>query len=522
MSKRPWWLLIAVIVAGAVRAPGISASEKGTLPRLETRVAEVAVFKDGYGFFVRSGKGPLEKGWTEFDLLPNACLGTVWVYTDRPEEALDLLVRGTRGIERTAKVVSLQRLLAANIGSRVVLLTYDQRRLAAGVLLYVSERTDPSTGEGAEPLILLEAEEGRVLSIGLGHVQGVEFREQPKVYRTIEPEKQPVLRAKVLTKREEAGLGLAYLQQGIRWLPSYLVGLKDEKRAIISLRATLVNEAEDLERTRLHLVIGVPHFSAKGELDPLGLQKALAATDEFREVGRAMMSQRAPAAARGYGGIAEEPAVLPVLPPVGELAGLEMEELYLYHKEDITLRKGERAQMVLLTGEVPYQHIYEWNADTGEEVWHCLKLTNTLKAPWTTGVAMTVKEGQPLGQDLLKYTPPGASTNLKVTQAPAIRVSRKEEEVSRSEPKRIGDNYWSLAIVKGELKLENYKKEGVEIEVEKTVNGKVESASDSAEIVVRPQVERGLNPVTGLKWKVSVAAGKSKILNYQYQVFVRV
>ena len=40
-----------------------------------------------------------------------------------------------------------------------------------------------------------------------------------------------------------------------------------------------------------------------------------------------------------------------------------------------------------------------------EEVWHCIRLENTGKTPWTTAPAETVKDGLIIGQDTLNYTP---------------------------------------------------------------------------------------------------------------------
>jgi len=525
MKTRDWRSVVVILLTVVLSVSAAIAGEK-PLPQVKTRVNDVAVFKDGYGFFVRAGKSRLQKGWAEFDVVPNAVLGTVWVYSDRADEPVDLLVRSTKEVERTGKAVNMLALLKANLGDKIVITTQDKTRIA-GLLTYVSESSGTPVvpeesrampPENFDPFLMVKTEDGTIVTFRFWQIQQVDFQQEPTLDSPLPAEKEPVLRAKVLTKRNEAMLGLAYLEQGIRWLPSYLVILQEGKQALVSLRATVVNEVEDLEETRLGLVIGVPHFSAKGELDPVGLQKALAATPEFRDLGRAMMSQMAPRAMGGA--MAEEMAPAP--PPPGELAGEAMEELYIYHKDDITLRKGERAQIVLLTGEVPYQDVYDWDADAGEEVWHSVKLTNTLKAPWTTGLAMTVKAAQPLGQDMLKYTPAGASTNVKITQAADIRVSRKEEETARGKPENVGGYMWSLVTIKGELKLENYKKAAVEVEVTKTVTGRADLASDEAEMIVQPSPGQGLNPNTSLKWKISVAPGKTKSLTYQYRVYVRV
>jgi len=48
---------------------------------------------------------------------------------------------------------------------------------------------------------------------------------------------------------------MAYLQKGITWIPEYTLKVLDEKTAELTLRGTLVNEAEDLIHSDVHLVV---------------------------------------------------------------------------------------------------------------------------------------------------------------------------------------------------------------------------------------------------------------------------
>ena len=53
---------------------------------------------------------------------------------------------------------------------------------------------------------------------------------------------------------------MAYLRKGITWIPDYTLKVLDDDNAELTLRGTIVNEAEDLIHTDVHLVVGVPHF----------------------------------------------------------------------------------------------------------------------------------------------------------------------------------------------------------------------------------------------------------------------
>ena len=49
---------------------------------------------------------------------------------------------------------------------------------------------------------------------------------------------------------QKATLGMAYLRKGITWIPDYTLKVLDDDNAELTLRGTLVNEAEDLIHTR--------------------------------------------------------------------------------------------------------------------------------------------------------------------------------------------------------------------------------------------------------------------------------
>lgn len=71
-------------------------------------------------------------------------------------------------------------------------------------------------------------------------------------------------------------VGLAYLQLGLRWIPSYRVTLDETGKARVELQATLINELVDLAGADVHLAIGVPSFKFADDVDPISLRSTVA------------------------------------------------------------------------------------------------------------------------------------------------------------------------------------------------------------------------------------------------------
>ena len=72
-------------------------------------------------------------------------------------------------------------------------------------------------------------------------------------------------------------LGMAYLRQGITWVPEYTLRIVDDQTAELTLRGTVINEAEDLIHCDVHFVVGVPHFVHSDRLAPLAIGQAIRA-----------------------------------------------------------------------------------------------------------------------------------------------------------------------------------------------------------------------------------------------------
>jgi len=209
--------------------------------------------------------------------------------------------------------------------------------------------------------------------------------------------------------------------------------------------------------------------------------------------------------------------------------------LYFYRQEKVTLPKGGRARYVLLEGRVPYEHIYQWDIpeeNTNDsnrydesrpvgrenEVWHTIRLKNSGSQPWTTAPAMMVKGGLPLAQDTLAYTPPGASTNVRLTVAPDIKAEQRLTEISRQEVNVLGHTYYQVEV-EAVLKLRNGQARPAKMCVRKTVSGQVKDAPGGGMTRTAGSLT-SLNPRHEVKWEFDLPAASDHELKMRYSVVV--
>ena len=71
-------------------------------------------------------------------------------------------------------------------------------------------------------------------------------------------------------------LSASYLAQGITWAPSYFIDISEAKKAQLSAKALIVNEAEDLENTHVDLITGFPNLQFADVASPVARRQSLA------------------------------------------------------------------------------------------------------------------------------------------------------------------------------------------------------------------------------------------------------
>lgn len=562
---RRLWLLswtLCVALGTAISAP---AAEPADPPRVQTRLERVALFKNGLGYFVR--RGELSASPTAALLGPFAAPahGTFWVNTPATAGLESVIVHETRVKGEEVDARSMAELLKANVGRTVTVWTDAEGKapLTGTLLSYAPEpplslpptplhrmgttRSDDSSAlysayrpvYGRGDYVLIKTANG-VVSISPSAVTRVFFTgEAATRYHTEVPGSGVDLTVRLRSPHPDDWVSLSYLAKGITWAPSYLVDISDPKLAKLSASALIVDEAEDLTDTHVDLITGFPNLQFAEVTSPIAKHTDLAAFLQQLTGG----GYRAPVGATAnvlsqavtFGRAEAAPVPEYGLPAMGE----QVEDLFFYPLEHVTLRAGDTGYYPLFTISVPYVQVYQWTItdyidqadrynpqpttpDSREIVWHSVRLTNTSQVPWTTAPAETVKNGQILGQDTLNYTPPKAEETLRITQAVNVRAEQRELETAREvDAVRLYGVHFDRVTVTGTLRVSNYKADPITLEVKKTVSGKVTSTTPTAKVRTLASGIARMNATQELTWIIALKPGQKQEITYTYQALIR-
>ncbi len=529
---------LAILAIGALSAcrPTISVGQAlakaadDENPHLwQSRTTSVAVFKNGLGFFMREGKVAVRDGWCLAREIPPAAFGTLAIYSLDEKETVDIVGSGPGevvefdGHDAPNDVAAKRTRLEASKNFKVQL-NYEykgQERTAAGKLVSVG------------PQFVVLDSGSNSFAVPVDGVTRMQILELPlRIHLLSEAEEQP----------ETTRLGMAYLRKGITWIPEYTLKVLDETTAELTLRGTLVNEAEDLIHTDVHLVVGVPHFVHTDFLAPISVGQVI------RTIGAAVAPQaiRSQIAnnvaifsnANGAQQFDQLPGVVdqPVAPAGGDLSsamgnlpqmdGSAATDYTVYTKEDLTLRRGEKAIVTLFKRKITYSHIYRWTPPGRME--HSLVLHNGTDTAWTTGPCLAISAEQAprqtmaLSEDLLKYTPKGGNGELPVTAAINIAHDKTEREIDRELKAHNPTDkvYLDLVTLEGTLRLRNFERREVTIVIANSIPGKPLEADADGSISVDPTKLKLLERAGSVRWQVTLKAGEEKTLKYQYERYV--
>lgn len=525
--KSVWILIVLAAPVSATAQPEATENRSGENAHVwKPDIRSVAVFKNGLGFFMREGAAVARDGWVLAEQVPPAKFGTLAVYSTDPQQVVDVVGSGPgevvefddRDAPNTVEA-KRARLLAAR--QLQLELTYEQHgsvRKAAGKLVAVS------------PDFAILESQSNSFAVPIAEITRFQVLDLP-------------LRVHVAADGDEAvdqvRLGMAYLREGITWIPEYSLKILDDRTAELTLRGTLINEAEDLIHCDVNFVVGVPHFVHTEYLAPLAVGQVI------RTIGTAVapsgvqtqiMSRALIANSITSNGFTSDqfdgPGVVqrPVPPQEGQLAkklgnlprleGPAASDYTVYTKEDLTVRRGERAIVTLFVKKIRYGHIYRWSPPALME--HSLVLHNETGSAWTTGPCLAVTDRRPLSEDLLRYTPQGGKAEIPVSAAVNIAHEQFEMETGRKlkahSPRP--DVFLDLVTVSGELGLKNFEETAVDIVVVVTVPGKPVRASDDGRSAADPTKLQLLDRQGTVRWTIQLEPGAAKTLTYAYERYV--
>jgi hypothetical protein len=523
MSRPVFAAIAVVLVSASSAAPGSPPDTADHNPHLwRPAVTSVTVFKNGLGFFMCDGAVRLRDGWCVAAEVPPAAFGTLAIYAHAADQAVDLVGSGPGeavdfdGRDAGSDPATRRARLQAARGLKVQLTSVSKgvERTTAGTLLSV----------GPE-YVVLDAD-GGMLAVPGAAVTRMQVLELPLRVHVIQDSGQPA---------EVSTLGMAYLRKGITWIPEYTVKVLDDTSAEITLRGTLINEAEDLVHTDVNFVVGVPNFVHGDFLAPIAVGQII------RTIGgsvappliQAQVMNRAAVASdrrgdqfTGHGpGVVERPAadregdfnrILGGLPRVDTVGS----DYAVYTRKDLTVRRGEKAIVTLMVKRVKYSHLYRWQVP--EPLRHSLVLHNQTDAAWTTGPVLLVSAGQPLSQDLLSYTPMKGEGEIPVTAAINISHDRTESESQRTmKDIAVGQGTsLDLVTIDGLLELKNFENRAARVIVTAPVPGKPIAAGDGGELSIDPGKLILRERCGSIRWDLTLGPGETKELSYRYERYV--
>lgn len=585
----------------------------------EIPVKEVTVFKDGHALVLHRGLMKTDSaGNVVMDDLPKPVLGTFWPFSSDRRARLSMAVAGVRRVSVSNTSLTVPELIEGNIGARVRVLlkprsvAYGEGRadvrdnvssVIEGTIESVParsseemERTAPDRTDRKLPrrgdVVMIRTEEGlraepfaNIESIAFkGEVESSLSHEELRNLITLKLDWQGDKPGTATSPgaRDKVDVGMIYLQEGIRWVPSYKVIIDGNGKAVVLLNATVENRLRDLKDIRLDLVVGVPTFPFKDQIDPFALNGSVA--DVVRRLDRnsiiasqfsnAAILQGATNGTVGAQGADYSSNESSFSGATRVDSGTKNEDMFVYTVEHVSLAKGERMVLPVARYELDYEDIYSlelpfgapsevprsYNEETvkyekllkAPRVMHKLRIKNKGKQPFTTAPTLLVSADQKtgretvLGQSLMTYTACGARVDLDLGTAIDFAVKRDDVETSRlPDAVKWQDDKYCRVNHKSSITITNFSKKAAVLEVERNLFGFVDGADQGAAVKRTnffenaveanngnrhpywwnyysfPHWWHSVNGSSSIKWNTRLAPGAKASLDYRWHYFWR-
>ncbi|WMX12707.1 MULTISPECIES: hypothetical protein [unclassified Aureispira] len=514
-------------------------------------IESVSIFKNKTAFFVKKGTVATQNNsWLILgDTIPAALNGTFWLNSPDNDFKLVKAYKKTIKTKEQAVASDFAAMLALNDGKTATL--YFKDTLYTGKILFmqVTPKKKPDAPNLKAPLFALITKEGKTMVFKESSINGlmhIEFSNTPQfTYDYTQSKQLPALQIDFKSDKPKQALDMMYLCNGLAWKPDYKIELIEENKAKLSLRSTVLNEAEDISTKKLNLVAGVPNFKYATSISELinfldihigGFANNVQAfgniaipQNQFNET-----VYNSPTTFSGNTTTAS-PA-----PSFGEATA--MEDLYFYTLNDVVLKKGERAFFDIFTVDVPVEHIYEAVLSDNNityaleysfikkenPVVHTIKLTNNSKFTWTAGSALVLKNDKnqqaPISQDKLGYTSQKDDISVKLTEAPDVSVRFLEKETNRTPNKKSLKKgnytyYNDLVEVEAEVTVHNYKNKAIRLDLKRAIAGELDKSNLEWQLAPRVQFGYTLNKKTDVCWELKLKAGEEKVIRYTYSFY---
>lgn len=532
---------------------------------VEMTPSKVALFKNGYGYLTLEGKTGADASMNLVNL-PVPSFGTFWLDVEAPAQLKRLVSRkATRKVP--IEQYTMEELVRANTGAAVwvvwaggsedgVIVASAPKQgkenprlignvndapvpgmMNEGMLVYPPGRP----GSSASNVILLKTQDGRTVSVPLEKVQQIEFLSPPTL--PTRDEDVPTVSLELAAPQSGRTIRANCIAGGVSWVPEYRVDLGDAGKAVLTARATVMNELMDFNGVDLDLITGFPNLKYAGVPSPIAMRQNLNAFfQSLYNVENGYMGDRVPMAAMQLGnglmtgglrsgtGAMSSDSIDRLLASGTPASVTQAEDLFFYPVKNFTCKYNETVTTTLFSGEVSYSHVYTWDipdqnvnrsynrsnsGDGGEQdVWHCIRLKNGFKLPLTTGIVEFTSNGYISGQGMIQFTAPGQDATVKINKSLEMLVKQSENVLETTPLPKSNDK---KLLVEGTLQMKNLSDKPMEMEITKQIIGEPKEASDGGEFRQRPdRFLGGQNTAGTFVWKIQVPPGETKSVTYRY------
>lgn len=500
------------------------------------KVISVSMFKNGYAFVTR--EIPIVDGQAKVVDVPKTSLGSLWFWTNEGQIESVTSVDEGKTLTTTTPFSFYQEVLDANIGKKFAFTVVyneekdgkktERRQVIEGTLKsYKSNLVAVETAEGIQLFNYDKVES--ILAKDSGIILGKQDkREVPARYYQI------------VTKSNAKSVMMMSLERGMAWAPGYAIDLSAADKLVFTAKSTVLNDLLDFQDAKLRLITGFPNIQFQSILDPL--TSGMSVDDWLNSI-----SGGAPAAmafgGRGGGGfsnrageITRKAAAAPMNEAgasnpffgdagqtVNNVSGEQLEDLFFYDLEKVTLKKGSRSYQYLYQFEAPYKRTYSWDGEPGNPVFNKIRFKNSTGKPISTAAASMFKKGEIVGQGMMNYTAANTEAELVVSRSLDIKTSSTTEIIDRAVgaiKDKKGNPTLDLVTYELEMEVENPKEEAVNFSLKKLIVGEVQRSEPKVEAEVSKTGLRGSNPETTLTWDMKIEAGKSQKFIVRYKAYV--
>lgn len=483
----------------------------------ELKTQSISIFENGQSFFHKSGSVKTSNRIYRLTDTPQALFGTLWFSSK--DAKIDQITSKLDSVSSTYRkqAMSFSELLFANIGKPLTIIT-NENKVYTGV---VTTFESPSS-----PIAILKVD-NKWISIATNSIKSIEFGSIPQTTADLQTKVNKTVFDIKFDTDGLHNLDMVYLQNGLNWVPTYLLELTSKTSAKITMQAELSNNSsDDITNTNVNLVVGAPNFMFANKLATL---VSFAYPIEPRSnYSKMLLSSEVPAMEADFsvGSFYDQPA--------------SSADFYYYPINNLSLTKRGRGSYTLFEQNVPIKHIFKCNLSNTDrnsennmitdnaiksDVYHNIEIDNKGKNPFTSGSIMVIDKvtDRPLVETQLNYTGANQKTSIVMTKSQDVTVQEKQElKNKQANAKKYNQYSYNLLLIESEVTITNSKKEDIELDISKKLNGKILKASikytDSELPNLNPN-NYNINAIDIVNFKLVVKAGQTFKFNYTYQKY---